>query len=57
MFTKSRLLSRYLFCLCLVTCFSLTLSSMVNNKPENLAKAELKNQITLVLKKSVISPK
>ena len=51
------LLSRYLFCLCLVTGFSLSLSSMINNKQENLAKAELKDQITLVLKKTVVSPK
>ncbi len=51
------LLSRYLFCLCLVTGLSLSLSSMINNKQENLAKAELKDQITLVLKKTVVSPK
>ncbi len=57
MLTNPSLLSRYLFCLWLVTGLSLSLSSMINNKQENIAKAELKNQITLVLKKTVFSPK
>ncbi len=28
----------------------------LNNQPENIAKAELRNKITLVLKKTVVSP-
>ncbi len=57
MLTEPSLFRRYVFCLCLVTGLSLSLSSIMNNKQENLAKAELKNQITLVLKKTVVSPK
>ncbi len=55
MLREPSLLIRYLFCLCLVTGLSLSLSSIINNQPENIAKAELKNQITLVLKKTVVS--
>ena len=57
MLREPSLLIRYLFCLCLVTGLSLSLSSIINNQPENIAKAELKNKITLVLKKTIVSPK